>query len=77
MAGTQPIIEPTRDETEIGENHAAAMELAPSKKKEEMDFDAWAAAETESEPQIEVVEEEDLEPVQGEASENQSTSVNG
>ena len=66
LAGAQPMIEPTIDETEIGENHAAAMELAPSKKKEEMDFDAWAAAEAESEPQVEVVEEEDLEPVQGE-----------
>ena len=66
LAGAQPIIEPTIDETGIGENHAAAMELAPSKKKEEMDFDAWAAAEAESEPQVEVVEEEDLEPVQGE-----------
>ncbi len=31
-----------------GRNHAAAMELAPSKKKEEMDFDAWAAAEAAS-----------------------------
>ena len=66
LAGAQPIIEPTIDETEIGENHAAAMELAPSKKKEDMDFDAWAAADAESETQVEVVEEEDLEPVQGE-----------
>jgi len=66
LAGAQPIIEPTISEEEIGENHAAAMELAPSKKKEEMDFDAWAAADAESEPQVEVVEEEDLEPVQGE-----------
>ena len=66
LAGSQPIIEPTISEDEIGENHAAAMELAPSKKKEEMDFDAWAAAEAASEPQVEVVEEEDLEPVQGE-----------
>ena len=66
LAGAQPIVEPPISEEEIGENHAAAMELAPSKKKEEMDFDAWAAAEAESEPQVEVVQEEDLEPVQGE-----------
>ena len=66
LAGTQPVVEPTIVDTEVGQNHAAAMELAPSKKKEEMDFDAWAAAEAESEPKIEVVEEEDLEPVQGE-----------
>ena len=66
LAGAQPIVEPPISEEEIGENHAAAMELAPSKKKEEMDFDAWAAAEAASEPQVEVVEEEDLEPVQGE-----------
>ena len=54
------------NDAEVGENHAAAMELAPSKKKEDMDFDAWAAADAESETQVEVVEEEDLEPVQGE-----------
>jgi len=66
LAGTQPVVEPTIVDTEIGQSHAAAMELAPSKKKEDMDFDAWAAADAESEPKIEVVEEEDLEPVQGE-----------
>ena len=66
LAGAQPIVEPPISEEKIGENHAAAMELAPSKKKEEMDFDAWAAAEAESAPQVEVVQEEDLEPVQGE-----------
>tara|TARA_B100000614_G_scaffold214835_1_gene198930 strand:- start:1525 stop:2520 length:996 start_codon:yes stop_codon:yes gene_type:complete len=66
LVGSQPVTEPTIEDMEIGQNHAAAMELAPSKKKEEMDFEAWAAAEAESEPQIEVVEEEDLQPVQGE-----------
>ena len=45
-----------------GSNHAAAMELAPSKKKEEMDFDAWAAAEAVAEEPTEVVEEP-VEPV--------------
>ena len=33
------------------------MELAPSKKKEEMDFDAWAAAEAVAESPREVIEE--------------------
>ncbi|RAH13872.1 MAG: hypothetical protein CMB05_000870 [Methanobacteriota archaeon] len=67
LAGAQPVSEETPvNDAEVGENHAAAMELAPSKKKEDMDFDAWAAADAESETQVEVVEEEDLEPVQGE-----------
>ncbi len=66
LVGAQPISEPTITESVEGENHAAAMELAPSKKKEEMDFDAWAEADAESEPPVEVVEEDDIEPVQGE-----------
>lgn len=67
LAGAQPVSEesPVND-AEVGENHAAAMELAPSKKKEEMDFEAWAAVEAESQPEVVVVEEEILEPVQGE-----------
>ena len=40
-----------------GSSHAAAMELAPSKKKEQMDFDAWATAEAVTDAPIEVVEE--------------------
>ena len=66
LAGTQPVSESTVIEIGEGENHAAAMELAPSKKKEEMDFDAWAAAEAESVSPVEIVEEEALEPVQDE-----------
>jgi len=62
LDGAQPISEPTITESVEGENHAAAMELAPSKKKEEMDFDAWADAE--SEPPV--IVEDDIEPVQGE-----------
>lgn len=64
LDGAQPISEPTITESVEGENHAAAMELAPSKKKEEMDFDAWAEADAESEPPL--VVEDDIEPVQGE-----------
>ena len=64
LVGAQPISEPTITESVEGENHAAAMELAPSKKKEEMDFDAWAEADAESEPPV--VVEDDIEPVQGE-----------
>ena len=64
LVGAQPISEPTITESVEGENHAAAMELAPSKKKEEMDFDAWAEADAESEPPL--VVEDDIEPVQGE-----------
>lgn len=49
LQGLQPEEEPLPgiDTPEIS-NHAAAMELAPSKKKEEMDFDAWASAEAEA-----------------------------
>jgi len=66
LVGAQPISEPTITESVEGENHAAAMELAPSKKKEEMDFDAWAEADAESEPPVEIVEEDATEPIQGE-----------
>ncbi len=59
LAGTQPVEEKvTLSEPATGESHAAAMELAPSKKKEEMDFDAWAAADAESEASQEPVLEE-------------------
>ena len=37
--------------------HAAADELVPSKKRPEMDFDAWAEAEANTEPEKEVEEE--------------------
>ena len=47
---------------ENNQNHAAAMELAPSRKKEEMDFDAWAMAEAAAvdneSAQPEIVEED-------------------
>jgi hypothetical protein len=46
---------PGIDTPEIS-NHAAAMELAPSKKKEEMDFDAWASAEAVVDDSPEIVE---------------------
>lgn len=38
-------VERTAKDTRHVESHAATMELAPSKKKVEMDFDAWAEAE--------------------------------
>lgn len=38
-------VELTAKDTQHVESHAATMELAPSKKKVEMDFDAWAEAE--------------------------------
>ena len=38
-------VERTTKDTQHVESHAATMELAPSKKKVEMDFDAWAEAE--------------------------------
>jgi len=41
-----------------GSNHAAAMELAPSKKKEEMDFDAWASAEAVVDNEPDLLQEE-------------------
>ena len=47
LAGAVPVSEERRPvEIQSKENHAAAMELAPSKKAKEMDFDAWAEAET-------------------------------
>jgi len=61
LAGTQPISETPAAVTSEKTNHAAAMELAPSKKKEEMDFDAWAEADAAaaSEPdEVEVVDTE-------------------
>lgn len=61
LAGTQPISETPTVVTSEKTNHAAAMELAPSKKKEEMDFDAWAEADAAaaSEPEeVEVVDTE-------------------
>tara|TARA_X000001036_G_scaffold246937_2_gene230222 strand:+ start:1718 stop:2743 length:1026 start_codon:yes stop_codon:yes gene_type:complete len=60
LQGVQPVEEaaiPTNFEE--GSNHAAAMELAPSKKKEEMDFDAWATADAKSESSPEIVEDDD------------------
>jgi hypothetical protein len=63
LEGVQSVEErPIATSMKEGSNHAAAMELAPSKKKEEMDFDAWAAAEAVAEEPAEVVEEP-LEPV--------------
>ncbi len=61
LAGAQPIEEPQTQEILKVENHAAAMELAPSKKKEEMDFAAWAAADAESETKIELEVEDSIE----------------
>lgn len=61
LAGTQPISETPAAVISEKTNHAAAMELAPSKKKEEMDFDAWAEADAAaaSEPEeVEVVDTE-------------------
>ena len=47
LAGAVPVSEERKPvEIQSKENHAAAMELAPSKKAKEMDFDAWAEAET-------------------------------
>ena len=59
LEGIQPVEErPVATAMEEGSNHAAAMELAPSKKNETMDFDAWAAAEAAVEtPPTEIVEE--------------------
>ena len=67
LAGAQPVSEtPEMAETTPGESHAAAMELAPSKKKEEMDFEAWAAAEAVTEEPAEIIEDDDLDTPQGE-----------
>lgn len=58
LEGIQPaeerIIANSMDE---GSSHAAAMELAPSKKKEQMDFDAWAAVEAAVDSPVEVVQD--------------------
>ena len=63
LAGTKPVMEsPLVSETPSSENHAAAMELAPSKKKQEMDFDAWAAAETDEQQDAEITDDVDIEP---------------
>jgi hypothetical protein len=57
LQGLQPEEEPLPGiETPETSNHAAAMELAPSKKKEEMDFDAWASAEAVVDDSPEIVE---------------------
>ena len=66
LAGAQPIEEVEKLEASTIENHAAAMELAPSKKKEEMDFAAWAAADAASETNVEILVEETPEPMQEE-----------
>jgi len=67
LAGTHPVDEPLEIKSiSPGENHAAAMELAPSKKKDTMDFDAWATAEAESDLQEEVIDEEEVDLEQGE-----------
>ena len=58
LEGIQPVEQrPVATAMEEGSNHAAAMELAPSKKNETMDFDAWAAAEADVETPAKVVEE--------------------
>ena len=64
LAGAQPIEEVEKQEASTIENHAAAMELAPSKKKEEMDFAAWAAADAASETDVDILVEETPEPMQ-------------
>ena len=57
LEGIQPTEErPIASSMDEGSSHAAAMELAPSKKKEQMDFDAWATAEAVTDAPIEVVE---------------------
>lgn len=66
LAGTQPVEEMRAKDTMTVENHAAAMELAPSKKKEEMDFAAWAAADAKSETKSEPSVQESSEPMESE-----------
>ena len=66
LSGAQPIEEIKAQESENSEIHAAAMELAPSKKKEEMDFAAWAAADAESEIKSEPSVTQMPEPMEGE-----------
>ena len=66
LSGAQPIEEIKTQESENSEIHAAAMELAPSKKKEEMDFAAWAAADAESEIKSEPSVTQMPEPMEGE-----------
>ena len=59
LQGFQPVEEPTiPTNIEEGSNHAAAMELAPSKKREEMDFDAWASADAMADGPPEDLEED-------------------
>ncbi|MDP6869882.1 MAG: hypothetical protein QGI21_03830 [Candidatus Poseidoniaceae archaeon] len=49
LEGLTPVDDSKQNVTPVvmkeGENHAAALELAPSKKEREMDFDAWAESE--------------------------------
>ena len=62
LEGVQSVEErPIATSMKEGSNHAAAMELAPSKKKEEMDFEAWASAEEGAVNSLEVVEEDSTE----------------
>ena len=65
LAGKQPIEEIPTHEPSTGESHAAAMELAPSKKKEEMDFDAWANVDAASSEVEEPLHEEELDIEEG------------
>ncbi|MBJ64042.1 MAG: hypothetical protein CMB55_04510 [Euryarchaeota archaeon] len=65
LAGKQPIEEIPTHEPSTGESHAAAMELAPSKKKEEMDFDAWANVDAASSEVEEPLNEEELDIEEG------------
>lgn len=59
LQGVQPVEEIAIEQNTLeGSNHAAAMELAPSKKKEEMDFDAWASAEAGANDVPERIEDE-------------------
>ena len=65
LAGKQPIEEIPIHKPSTGESHAAAMELAPSKKKEEMDFDAWANVDAASSEVEEPLNEEELDIEEG------------
>ena len=65
LAGKQPIEEIPIHKPSMGESHAAAMELAPSKKKEEMDFDAWANVDAASSEVEEPLHEEELDIEEG------------
>ncbi|RZD40488.1 MAG: hypothetical protein CXT71_01160 [Methanobacteriota archaeon] len=61
LEGMEPTLVKIAEPSVIGQTHAAATELAPAKKKESIDFNAWAAAEAGSPTQGEIEKEPQFE----------------